>query len=170
MNPRRPRLTQFHRPRQPNVSWPPDSPLRGGVSPIALRLGRASFSGRAVPSVAVAVVTPRWTLSMSYHASAARGDHQPLLREVMRKVVLQETPVPGRTSSRCRSVHASHSRFAGLQRRSPFGLQLPGEMQVLPFAQAVGVSSDPRITFPYLLKNRTSTFRLCALQATASLA
>ena len=33
------------------------------------------------------------------------------------------------------------------------------------FAQAIGVASDPRITFPYLLKNRTSTLGLCALPA-----
>jgi hypothetical protein len=30
------------------------------------------------------------------------------------------------------------------------------------FAQAIGVTSDPRITFPYLLKNCASTLGLCA--------
>jgi hypothetical protein len=43
------------------------------------------------------------------------------------------------------------------------------------FAQAIGVTSDPRITFPYLLKICASTFGLCAAlagfgTATASLA
>jgi hypothetical protein len=36
------------------------------------------------------------------------------------------------------------------------------------FAQPIGVTSDPRITFPYLLKICASTFGLCALQASAS--
>ena len=43
------------------------------------------------------------------------------------------------------------------------------------FAQAIGFTSDPRITFPYLLKTRASTLGLCAVPAgsrtaTASLA
>src|SRR2546429_7822334 len=33
------------------------------------------------------------------------------------------------------------------------------------FAQAIGVTSDPRITFPYLLKTRASTLGLCAVPA-----
>ena len=33
------------------------------------------------------------------------------------------------------------------------------------FAQAIGVTSDPRITFPYLLKIYASTLGLCALHA-----
>ena len=31
------------------------------------------------------------------------------------------------------------------------------------FAQDIGITSDPRITFPYLLKIRASTLGLCAL-------
>ena len=56
--------------------------------------------------------------------------------EVMRIVVLRETPVPGRASRRRRSVHVSHSCFAGLQRRSPFSSQLPVETRVLPFCSS----------------------------------
>ena len=33
------------------------------------------------------------------------------------------------------------------------------------FAQVIGVTSDPRITFPYLLKTRASTLGLCAVPA-----
>ena len=33
------------------------------------------------------------------------------------------------------------------------------------FAQAIGVTSDPRITFPYLLKICASTLGLCAAPA-----
>ena len=85
--------------------------------------------------------------------------------EVMSNIVFLEIPVPGRASPPRRSVHVSHSCFGGLQRRSPSGLQLPGEKHVLLFAQPIGVTSDPRITFPYLLKICASTFGLCALQA-----
>ena len=56
-----------------------------------------------------------WPLSMSYDASAGRGD-QPLLGG-MRNAVSQEAPMPGRASRRRRSVHVSHSSFADLEQR-----------------------------------------------------
>ena len=114
-----------------------DSPLRGGASLIALRLGRASIAGRAEPSITVAAA--RSSSIVQYELRCfSRSQRSPAFtcREVMRIVVLQETPVPGRASRRRRSVHISHSRFAGLLRRSPFGSQLPGEMDVLPFCSS----------------------------------
>lgn len=57
-------------------------------------------------------------------------------RQIMRTAVLQETPVPGRTSRRRRTVHVSHSRYAGLHRQSPSSSQPPGEMHVLPFCSS----------------------------------
>ena len=112
-----------------------DSPLRGGASLIALRLGRASIAGRAEPSITVASSQNSSSAVQHELRCFSRSRRSPAFtcREVMRIVVLQETPVPGRASRRRRSVHISHSRFAGLQRRSPFGSQLPGEMDVLPF-------------------------------------
>ena len=141
-----------------------DSPLRGGASLIALRLGRASIAGRAEPSITVAAARSSSTVQHELRCySRSRRSPAFTCREVMRIVVLQETPVPGRASRCRRSVHISHSCFAGLQRRSPFGSQLPGEMDVLPFCSSKKKLSDPRITFPYLLKIRTSTLGLCAL-------
>jgi hypothetical protein len=114
-----------------------DSPLRGGASLIALRLGRASIAGRAEPSITVAAARSSSTVQHELRCFS-RLQRSPgfTCRDVMRIVVLQETPVPGRASRRRRSVHISHSRFAGLQRRSPFGSQLPGEMDVLPFCSS----------------------------------
>src|SRR5262245_17829825 len=56
--------------------------------------------------------------------------------EIMRNAVSEATRMPGRALRRRRSVHVSHSCFAGLQRRLPSGSQLPGEMQVLPFCSS----------------------------------
>jgi hypothetical protein len=54
----------------------------------------------------------------------------------MRNTVLEATRVPGRASRRHRSVHVSHSWFAGLPHRSRSGSQLPGESRVLPFCSS----------------------------------
>jgi hypothetical protein len=58
------------------------------------------------------------------------------LCNVMSNVVFQETSVPRRACSRRRFVHISHSRFGGLQHRSPSRLQLPGEKLVLQFCSS----------------------------------
>jgi len=64
-----------------------------------------------------------WPLSMSYDASASRGDSAASTRwELMRNAVSQEAPVPGRASRRRRSVHVSHSSFADLEQRFTIGL------------------------------------------------
>jgi hypothetical protein len=48
------------------------------------------------------------------------------LRELMRNALLQEIPVAGRASRRRRSVHVSHSSFAGLQHWSRSRLTTSG--------------------------------------------
>ena len=59
-----------------------------------------------------------WPLSLSYDASANRGDSAASTWwELMRNAVLQEAPVPERASRRRRSVHVSHSSFADLEQR-----------------------------------------------------
>jgi hypothetical protein len=59
-----------------------------------------------------------WPLSMSYDASASRGDSAASTWwELMRNAVSQEAPVPERASRRRRSVHVSHSSFADLEQR-----------------------------------------------------
>ena len=114
-----------------------DSPLRGGASLLALRLGRASIAGRAEPSMTVAAARSSSTVQHELRCFS-RSQRSPAFtcREVMRIVVLQETPVPGRASRRRRSVHISHSRFAGLQHWSRSGSQLPVETRVLPFCSS----------------------------------
>ena len=141
-----------------------DSPLRGGASLTALRLGRASIAGRAEPSITVAAARSSSTVQHELRCFS-RSQRSPAFtcREVMRIVVLQETPVPRRASRRRRSVHISHSRFAGLQRRSHSAHNFLVKWTCCHFAQVIEVTSDPRITFPYLLKIRTSTLGLCAL-------
>ena len=66
----------------------------------------------------------------------SRRSSPSIWRQIMRTAVLQETPVPGRTSRRRRTVHVSHSRYAGLHRQSPSSSQPPGEMHVLPFCSS----------------------------------
>jgi hypothetical protein len=61
--------------------------------------------------------------------------------------------VRGRTSRHCRSVHVSHSCFVGFQHQLGSGSQRPVETRVLPFDQAIGTVSDPRITFPIFSKS-----------------
>src|SRR5215475_12152117 len=98
---------------------------------------------------------------------------QPLVgRDVMSNVVFQETSVPGRPSPRRRCVHVSHSCSTGLQHlllASSIAHELAHNLllkrRCCHFAQAIGVTSDPRITFPYLLKIRASTLGLRAVLA-----
>jgi len=73
--------------------------------------------------------------------------------------------VPGCGFRRRRSVHVSHSRFAGLQRQSLSAHNFLLKCTCCHFAQAIGITSDPRITFPYLLKICASTPELCGMPA-----
>jgi hypothetical protein len=103
---------------------------------------------------------------------------QPLLGrwELMRNAVSQEAPVPGRASRRRRSVYVSHSSFAELEQRLTVRLTTSSRNAgVCRFAQLIGITSDPRITFPCSLKICASAPGLRALPAgfrpaTASLA
>jgi hypothetical protein len=109
-----------------------------GALLIGLRLRKASITARAVPSITMChQPSVLRSSSMSYDASG-RSWRSPALTlpEIMRNAVSEAIRVPGRASRHCRSVHVSHSCFAGLQRRSRSGSQLPGEMQVLPFCSS----------------------------------
>ena len=93
--------------------------------------------GRAEPSITVAAARSSSTVQHELRCfSRLRRSPAFTWREVMRIVVLRESSVPGRASRRRRSVHVSHSCFAGLQHRSRSGSQLPVEMPVLPFCSS----------------------------------
>jgi hypothetical protein len=81
-----------------------------------------------------------------------------------------EETVPGRASRRGRSVHVSHSCFAGFIFGRDPACNFLLKRRCCHFAQVIGVTSDPRITFPYLLKICASKRGLCAAPAGSSMA
>jgi hypothetical protein len=81
--------------------------------------------------------------------------------DVMRNAVFGASRVPGRPSRSHRSVHVSHSCFTGLSMAHDPAHNLLLKRGCCHFAQVIGVTSDPRITFPNLLKICASTQWLC---------
>jgi hypothetical protein len=73
----------------------------------------------------------------------------------MRNAVLKETGMPGRASRRRRSVP-----IFSIGHDLAHNFLLKGVC--CRFAQVIGITSDPKITFPYLLKICASTLGLCA--------
>jgi hypothetical protein len=103
---------------------------------------------------------------MSYDASGHGGDRQLLLLpEVMRNAVFQEglsqrashVAVPP-----CTSAIRALLAFSIAHRPRH---NLLAKCECCHFAQVIGITSDPRTTFPLLLKVRASTLGLCALLA-----
>ena len=96
----------------------PRQPAARGAPLIALRLGRASISGRAEPSVTVAAARSSSTVQHALRCFS-RSPRSPAFTwcEVMRILVFRQPPAPGRASRRRGSVHLSHSSFAGLEQR-----------------------------------------------------
>jgi len=114
-----------------------DIPVRGGTLLIAMQLGRASTVGRAEPCITVAEAKYSSTVEHELRCfGRRRRSPTSSLCEVMRNAVLGATPVPGCPSRPHRSVHVSHSRFAGLQHGLRSGSQLPVETWVLPFCSS----------------------------------
>jgi|SRR5262245_753357 len=112
-----------------------DSPLRGVLAD-SVATEVIIFSGEAVPSITT-VPPAKSSSTVEYELRCfgrSRRSPAPTLSEIMRNAVSEATRVPERAHHR--SVHVSHSCFAGLQRRSPSGSQLLGEMHVLPFCSS----------------------------------
>ena len=94
-------------------------------------------SREAEPSIAMAAAKSSSTVEHELRCfGRSRRSPASTLCELMRNAVVEETRVPGRASPRRRSVHISHSCFAGLQHRAPSGPQLLGETRVLPFCSS----------------------------------
>ena len=136
---------------------------------IASRLGRASIAGRAERSIAVAAAKSSLTVEHELRCFG-RSQRSPTstFSELMRNIVLERTRMPGRAS---RGRRSELTFSIGHDPAHNFLLK----RMCCRFAQAIGVTSDPRITFPYLLKMCASTLGLCAVPAgsrtaTASLA
>jgi hypothetical protein len=81
-------------------------------------LGRGSIVGRAEPCITVAAARSSLAIEHELRCFGQSGGSAASTRwELMRNAVSQEAPVPGRASRRRRSVHISHSSFAGLEER-----------------------------------------------------
>ena len=92
-----------------------------------------------------------------------RGDRQPLLCvELTLNAVVEETRVQGRASRRRRCVHVSHSYLLAFSIGHGAAHNFLLKRGCCRFAQVIGITSDPKITFPYLLKICASTLGLCA--------
>ena len=127
---------------------------------IASQLGRASIAGRAEPSITVAAVKSSSTVEHELRCfRRSRSSPVSTLCEVMRNAVLKETRMPGCASRRRRSLltfsigHDPAHNF--LLKRA-----------CCRFAQVIGITGDPKITFPYLLKICASTLGLCVCPLT----
>ena len=141
---------------------------------IASQPGRASIAGRAEPSIVVAAAYLLRPLSMSYDASAGREDRLPLLWVSSCGTLSWKRP--GCQHALRVAVVACTSAIRAL-----LAVRIghdPAHNFLLKrgccrFAQAIGIASDPRITFPYLLKICASKLGLWApagsRTATASL-
>src|SRR5262245_38999391 len=88
-----------------------------GALLIGLRLRKASITARAVPSITT--VPPAKCSSIVEYELRCFGPVVEIaslnLPEIMRNAVSEAIRVPGRASRHGRSVHVSHSCFAGLQ-------------------------------------------------------
>src|SRR5512145_2785481 len=103
---------------------------------------------------------------MSYDASAGREDHQPLLAvrsggslSCRRRPCQDALPL---ADVRCTSAIRALLAFSGGHHSAHNFLV---KWTCCHFAQVIGVTSDPRITFPSFLKIRTSTLGLCTVPA-----
>ena len=84
----------------------------------SVAIGESIDSGEGRSSITWRQHDLLWPLSMSYDASASRGDSAASTGwELMRSAVSHEAPVPGRASRRRRSVRVSHSSFADLEQQ-----------------------------------------------------
>ena len=133
---------------------------------IASQLRRASIAVRAKPSVTVTAAKSSLTVEHQLRwFDQSRRSRASNLREPMRNTVLERhqcqdalrVPVVACTSA----IHASLAFIIGHDTAHNFLLK----RRCCRFAQHIGDTSDPRITFPYLLKICASTLGLCAAPA-----
>ena len=125
-----------------------DSPLRGGASLIALRLGRASIAGGAEPSITVAAARSSSTVQHELRCfSQSQRSPAFTCREVgslscRRRPCQDALPV---AVVRCTSAIRALLAFSGGHHSAHNFLV---KWTCCHFAQVIGVTSDPRITFP----------------------
>jgi hypothetical protein len=143
-----------------------DSPLRGGAFPIASQLWKASIAARAEPCITVGAAESSSAVEHEVRCSAGGGDRQPsLCVGSMRNAVLRE--VPSQNAHRLAAPPCTSAIRALLD----FSIAHHPAHNFLVkrlccrFAQVIGITSDPRTTFPLLLKIPASTIELCALPA-----
>ena len=129
-----------------------DSPLRG--VPCCVVTAESIDSGEAEPSIGVAAAKCSSTVEHELQCFG-RSQRSPAstFSELMRNAVLEETRMPGRASRRLRSELTSS---IGHDAAHNFLLK----RGCCRFAQVIGITSDPKITFPYLLKNCASSLGL----------
>ena len=127
---------------------------------IASQLRRAPIALRAEPSVPVTAAKSSLTVEHQLRWFDPRASD---LREPMRNTVLERhqcqdalrVAVVACTSA----IHPLLAFIIGHDTAHNFLLK----RRCCRFAQDIGITSDPRITFPHLLKIRASTLGLCAL-------
>ena len=130
-----------------------------GCVPDSVVTAESIDSGEAEPSIAVAAAKSSSTVEHELRCfRRSRSSPVSTLCEVMRNAVLKETRMPGCASRRRRSLltfsigHDPAHNF--LLKRA-----------CCRSAQVIGITGDPKITFPYLLKICASTLGLCAAPA-----